>query len=138
MSYQNTPSNDEDETAVLLGTTLTPPGFRWNQRVAAVAGMLMMLVVAGGAAVLLFETTDGGPTTTSAAESVVVATRDCLMDCVHDCLESGYGDLQNCEVRCEIKCTHHGECRNCVNSQPCCRDGKTFDFSCPGCRNGRI
>ena len=29
-------------------------------------------------------------------------------------------------------------CGNCANSQPCCRDGGAFDFSCPGCGNGRI
>ena len=113
MSYQNTPtSNDEDETAVLLGTTLTSPttpatGFRWNQRVTVVAGMLMMLVVAGGA-VLLFATMGGGRTMMSAAESAVVATeksdyyRECLSHCATECkLACIEREYHGCEYDCE-------------------------------------
>ena len=89
MSYQ-----DEDETAVLLGTTITPPtttvtGFRWNRRVAVVAGMMMIV---GGAAVFMFATMDGGRTRIS-------AIRDC--NCRDFCHTK---KPEKCRQRCEQKC----------------------------------
>ena len=82
MSYQNTPSNDEDETAVPLittnlpTTTTTTMGHRslvWIM-VTIVLGV-KMLVVAGGA-VWMLKTNDAGLTTTAVGDLVIATLAD--------------------------------------------------------------
>ena len=112
MAYQNPPSidNDEDETAVPIGTTILPSttmtmtmtttrghrSLQWRM-IAIVAGMLM-IVVAGGATLML-RTTDGGRTTT-AVESVVVATET-------------FADPTMIEIVCKERCAHLSIPHNC-------------------------
>ena len=82
MSYQNPPSNDDDETAVPLittnlpSTTTTTMGHRslvWIM-VAIVLGV-KMLVVAGGA-VWMLKTNDAGLTTTAVGGLVIATLAD--------------------------------------------------------------
>ena len=55
-------------------------------------------------------------------------------DCITCC--SGLYTVDTSCSRCGARCGI--PCWNCANKEPCCRDGGEFDFSCPGCSNGRI